>query len=238
MPLYRLADAGAAFPSPGEAEPDGLLAVGGDLSVRRLVAAYASGIFPWYSEDSPILWWSPDPRCILLPEEFHMPRSLRRTLSRRTFTLTRDTAFERVIRACAAPRRVADRKKREAGRNHDTWLVPEMIGAYSALHRIGLAHSFEAWHNGELVGGLYGLSLGRMFFGESMFHTRNDASKAALTHLVETALANGIICIDCQQQTENLLRFGARPLPRKNFLALLKEALAFPTLQGNWTYLP
>lgn len=238
MPIYRLADTGSAFPSPHDAEPDGLLAVGGDLSVRRLVTAYAAGIFPWYNENSPILWWSPDPRCVLLPEEFHIPRSLRRTLRRQSFTLTRDTAFERVIRACAAPRLAVNPDGRETRLVDNTWLVPEMIGAYLALHRIGLAHSFEAWHNGDLVGGLYGLNLGRMFFGESMFHTRNDASKAALVHLVETALAHGITCIDCQQQTDNLLRFGARPLPRTEFVTILKEATASPTLQGNWAALP
>ena len=235
MPIYRLADTGSAFPSPHEAEPDGLLAVGGDLSVRRLLTAYAAGIFPWYSAGSPILWWSPDPRCVLFPEEFHIPRSLRRTLRGQPFFLTRDTAFERVIRACAAPRRIADPHMQGSPLDHTTWLVPEMISAYCALFRIGLAHSFEAWHKGELVGGLYGVSLGRMFFGESMFHTRNDASKAALVHLVETALAKGISCIDCQQQTDNLLRFGARPLPRAEFLDLLKEALRFPTLQGSWS---
>lgn len=154
MPVYRLPDTGTAFPDPMLAEPDGLLAVGGDLSPARIIAAYASGIFPWYSEESPILWWSPDPRCILLPDELHVPRSLRRMLNAGIFRFTMDTAFEAVITGCARTR----------GDGMGTWLVSDMIEAYTTLFHFGLAHSVEAWHEGELAGGLYGLALGSVFF--------------------------------------------------------------------------
>ena len=215
MPVYRLADNHFGFPDPADAEPDGLLAVGGDLSPRRLIAAYAQGIFPWYSEGSPILWWSPDPRCMLLPERFHLPRSLARTLRRGTFRCTMDRAFEDVLEGCAGGRRAED----------GTWLLPEMRAAYLQLHRLGLAHSFEAWHNDELAGGLYGVLLGRVFFGESMFYRVPDASKAALAFLVETLKTRGVELIDCQQVTNNLVRFGAEALPRATFLELLSRAL-------------
>ncbi len=215
MPVYRLADNHVGFPNPVDAEPDGLLAVGGDLSPRRLIAAYAQGIFPWYSEGSPILWWSPDPRCVLFPDRFHLPRSLARTLRRGTFHCTMNTAFEAVLEGCAGGRRAEE----------GTWLLPEMRAAYLQLHRLGLAHSFEAWHNDELAGGLYGVLLGRVFFGESMFYRVPDASKAALAFLVETLKTRGVELIDCQQVTNNLVRFGAEALPRAIFLELLSHAL-------------
>ena len=215
MPVYRLADTHFGFPDPVDAEPDGLLAVGGDLSPRRVLAAYAQGIFPWYSEGSPILWWSPDPRCVLFPDRFHLPRSLARTLRRGTFRCTMNGAFEAVLEGCAGGRRAEE----------GTWLLPEMRAAYLQLHRLGLAHSFEAWHNDELAGGLYGVLLGRVFFGESMFYRVPDASKAALAFLVETLKARDVELIDCQQVTNNLVRFGAQALPRAIFLELLSHAL-------------
>lgn len=224
MPVYRLLDTGIAFPDPSLAEPDGLLAVGGDLSPRRIVSAYASGIFPWYSDDSPILWWSPDPRCILLPEELHIPRSLRRKLNANLFHFTMDSAFEAVIASCAVSR----------GDGLGTWLVPEMIEAYMELFQLGLAHSVEAWMDGQLVGGLYGLSLGSAFFGESMFYRTPDASKAALVFLVQELQKAGFDLVDCQQETANLLRFGAKGVARQEYLERLDKALGMPTLQGSW----
>lgn len=224
MAIYRLPDTGIAFPDPFDAEPDGLLAVGGDLTPHRLVAGYSIGVFPWYHEDSPRMWWTPDPRCILLPEEFHLPRSLARVLRTKTFSFTLDTAFSDVIRACAGPR----------GDYDGTWLVPEMIEAYCNLHKLGLAHSVEAWHNGELAGGLYGVSLGAVFFGESMFFHRPNASKAAFAHLVGLLRDKNFTLIDCQQVTPNLLRFGAKPVPRKEFMDRLRKALDAPLHRGNW----
>lgn len=224
MPVYRLPDTGTAFPDPMLAEPDGLLAVGGDLSPARIIAAYASGIFPWYSEESPILWWSPDPRCILLPDELHVPRSLRRMLNAGIFRFTMDTAFEAVITGCARTR----------GDGMGTWLVSDMIEAYTTLFHFGLAHSVEAWHEGELAGGLYGLALGSVFFGESMFYTRPDASKTALVFLVQTLRASGFSLMDCQQETAHLLRFGARGVTRQEYLERLDAALTVPTVPGRW----
>lgn len=224
MAVYRLPDTGVAFPDPCEAEPDGLLAVGGTLSPHRLVAAYVRGVFPWFHEDTPPLWWSPDPRCILLPEEFHLPRSLGRVLRRQTFSFTFDAAFPEVIRGCAEPR----------GGHDGTWLVPEMIEAYIALHKLGLAHSVEAWRGGLLAGGLYGVALGSVFFGESMFYRRPDASKAAFAHLMEHLIQAGFTLIDCQQVTANLLRFGARPTPRIEFMRLLADGLEHSLRRGDW----
>ncbi|MDR2821003.1 MAG: leucyl/phenylalanyl-tRNA--protein transferase [Desulfovibrio sp.] len=215
MPVYRLPDNGVAFPNPEYADSDGLLAVGGDLEPQRLIAAYSIGVFPWYNKDSPPLWWSPDPRCILLPEEFHLPGSLARVLKKRVFSFTIDKAFSAVIHACAAPRRNGD----------GTWLTPEMIEAYITLHTLGVAHSVEAWRNGTLAGGLYGLALGTAFFGESMFYRVSNASKAAFAHLVRHLQKNGCTLIDCQQVTANLLRFGAKAVSRKEFGLRLSSAL-------------
>lgn len=224
MPVYELPEEADIFPDPSLAEPDGLLAVGGDLSPARLVAAYTRGIFPWYTEDSPILWWSPDPRCVLFPQEFHLPRSLKRTLNKGRFRLTFDTAFASVIQGCAASRNDG------AG----TWIVPDMVEAYCRLHELGLAHSVEAWEGDELAGGLYGVSLGSAFFGESMFFVTPDASKAALAFLTRQLGGLGYSFIDCQQETDNLLRFGARAVPRSEFIFLLSRALRTPTRQGTW----
>jgi leucyl/phenylalanyl-tRNA--protein transferase len=224
VPVHRLPRA-IAFPDPSLAEPDGLLAVGGDLSPERLVAAYALGIFPWFSAETPILWWSPDPRLVLLPGELHVPRSLVRTLRRGPFTFTADRAFEAVIRRCArTPRPGQD----------GTWITDGMVEAYVRLHHLGLAHSFEAWEGERLVGGLYGVSLGAAFFGESMFSDRPDASKAAFVRSIEFLAARGAGLVDCQVRTDHLVRFGAREVPRADFLARLASALEHPTLRGPW----
>lgn len=226
MTIYRLFE-DPVFPDPEEADPDGLLAVGGDLSPQRLLTAYANGIFPWYAEGSPILWWSTNPRLVLLPDEFHIPRSLRRVLNRGVFTITLDAAFRRVIEGCAAmPRPEQD----------GTWIVEEMREAYILLHELGYAHSVEAWQDGELVGGAYGVSLGTGFFGESMFYLVPDASKAAFAMLVKQLKEWNFRFIDCQQTTRHLLRFGARELQRFRFMALLHEAMDMPTREGKWTF--
>jgi len=224
MALYRLPRE-PVFPPPGDAEPDGLLAVGGDLSPERLVAAYAAGIFPWYADDQPILWWSPDPRLVLRPGWLHLSRSLERALRRGTFEVRADTAFAEVIRRCAAVHRPGQR---------GTWIVPAMVEAYLRLHQLGLAHSFEAWEEGRLVGGLYGVSLGGAFFGESMFAERPDASKVAFARAVAWLTGQGIDLVDCQVRTEHLARFGAREVPRAAFLADLAAALTRPTRPGPW----
>jgi leucyl/phenylalanyl-tRNA--protein transferase len=210
-------DGGAPFPPIEHAlrEPDGLLAAGGDLSVARLVDAYSRGIFPWFAEGQPILWWSPDPRMVLFVDEFVLSRSLRRRVNSASFDVTIDVAFDDVIRACAGPR---------AGQE-GTWITPDMANAYRALHRAGYAHSVEAWRDGVLVGGLYGMALGRMFFGESMFTRLPDASKVALVHLVSVVRAQGVPIIDCQQQTRHLASLGARPIARVEFAARLTELI-------------
>ena len=225
MPIFRLPRDAAVFPDPRHAEPDGLLAVGGDLSPPRLLAAYREGVFPWFNEESPILWWSPDPRLILVPEELHVPRSLERTLRRGTYRVTADTAFGAVIRACAAKARPGQ---------EGTWITPDMAEAYEELHRLGYAHSFEAWRGDALAGGLYGVSLGGAFFGESMFSHEPDASKVAFVASVRWLAAHGIRLVDCQVRTEHLVRFGAREVPRERFLLELERALRAPTLRGAW----
>ena len=196
-------------------EPDGLLAAGGDLSPERLLAAYRHGCFPWYQDGQPLLWWSPDPRMVLFPEELHVSRSLRKTLRRGDFTITFDQDFAAVIRACAAPRSYAD----------GTWITSAMQQAYLELHRRGIAHSVEAWQNGELVGGLYGLALGQLFFGESMFSRRTNASKVAFVTLAERLRECGFALIDCQMHTAHLASFGAREIPRSEFAEYLARHL-------------
>jgi leucyl/phenylalanyl-tRNA--protein transferase len=213
------------FPEPGEAEPDGLLAVGGDLSPERLLQAYAAGIFPWYSQGSPILWWSPDPRLVLDPASLHVPRSLERTLRRGRYEVRSDTAFEQVIRRCAG--------KARPGQD-GTWITHAMVLAYERLHRLGFAHSFEAWEGEALVGGLYGVSLGSAFFGESMFADRPDASKTAFVAGVRWLAGGGVDLVDCQVRTEHLVRFGAAEVPRRAFLERLAASLGRPTCRGPW----
>lgn len=208
----------ARFPPPQAARADGLLCVGGDLRPERLLAAYSQGIFPWYEEGLPILWWTPDPRCVLPLSDFRLPRRSARALRLHPFELTLDAAFEAVIRACAGPRRT--------GRG--TWLSPEMIAAYEKLHALGFAHSVEAWQDGRLAGGLYGVGLGRAFFGESMFHVQAEASRAALAGLVALLRLRGALLLDCQQETPHIMRMGGLLLPRAAFLAQLAQALNEP----------
>ncbi len=224
MPVFELTRR-KVFPSPELAEDDGLLAVGGDLDGDRLLLAYSMGIFPWYSEDSPILWWSPDPRLVLFPEEFKVSRSLRQTIRKGVYCVTFDTSFSAVIGNCAEVRR-----KGGAG----TWLTDEMKEAYCGLHEAGFAHSVESWSNGELAGGLYGVALGRVFFGESMFTVKKDASKVALEGLVRRLIEQGFLLIDCQMTTQHLLSLGAREIPRSEFLKMLKESLENPIQPGRW----
>ena len=190
-----------------ESDPNGLLAIGGDLSLERLLNAYAQGVFPWYSHGQPILWWSPAPRMVLYPGELHVSRSLRRSLRRRGYELSVNQSFEAVIRACAAPRDT----------HPGTWLVPEMISAYLTLHAAGYAHSIEVWLDEELVGGLYGVALGQVFFGESMFSRQTDASKAAMSLLAEIAAEHPFQLIDCQVHTDHLASLGAREIDRELF---------------------
>lgn len=256
------------FPPVDEAlrEPNGLLAIGGDLSPERLLDAYRHGIFPWFNADDPILWWSPDPRMVLFPREFKVSRSLRKTLARRDFEVSMDTAFERVMRACAAPR------AGQAG----TWIHEEMIAAYTALHRMGYAHSVEVWmpgspaplqievetgrqranhedstistarneqasHQGiddelDLVGGLYGISIGRMFYGESMFSRRTDGSKIALAHLAAQLTRWNFGMIDCQMNTPHLASLGAREIPRAEFIRRLQELVHYNNQESPWEF--
>ena len=213
-----------------ESEAPGLVAAGGGLGVERLGEAYGKGIFPWYSRGQPVLWWSPDPRMVLLPDEFKLARSLRKTLRRFAATqgceIRIDHDFRAAITACAtAPR----------GGETGTWIVPEMIEAYCAWHVAGRAHSVETWIDGELAGGLYGVSIGRMFFGESMFAHRTDASKIALAALVAFCRSHGVETIDCQQRTSHLASFGGRELPRSRFLTRLGAALSMPPIT-DWSY--
>ncbi len=223
MPVYRLTKH-LLFPPPHHAE-DGLLAVGGDLSPKRLLLAYAHGIFPWYSEGEPIMWWSPDPRTILLPEEFHLSRSLKRVIKGGEYRVTLDTAFAQVISGCSTMPR-----KHEKG----TWITPEMERAYVRLHKMGFAHSAECWQGEELAGGLYGVSLGACFFGESMFSRRPNASKVALAFLAGQVRQWGFSLIDCQLATPHLSSLGAREISRDEYLKRLRQALHAPTRRGNW----
>ncbi|NOS87469.1 MAG: leucyl/phenylalanyl-tRNA--protein transferase [Methylococcaceae bacterium] len=205
-------------------EPDGLLAVGGCLSQKRLLKAYRQGIFPWYNPGEPILWWSPDPRLVLFPEQLQLSRSLRKTLNKNYFKVTFDRAFADVIAACAQPR------KDSAG----TWITHDIDAAYNALHDSGYAHSVETWADGELVGGLYGIAIGQVFFGESMFHTQTDASKVAFAHLVRQLTAWGYQLIDCQVHTQHLASFGAVDCPRTEFVNLLARYCDEPAHPDAW----
>jgi leucyl/phenylalanyl-tRNA--protein transferase len=201
-------------------EPAGLLAAGGDLSTPRLLAAYRRGIFPWYSPGQPVLWWSPDPRAVLFPDEFHCTRSLAKTLRNGGFDSAIDRDFRGVIEACAAPR----------PQSVGTWITAEMLAAYVELHRRGYAHSVETWRGGELVGGLYGVRLGGVFFGESMFSRERDASKVALARLVEACVGDGIMIIDCQMASAHLESLGSRRIPRARFQAMLREQVSLAPL--------
>jgi leucyl/phenylalanyl-tRNA--protein transferase len=214
------------FPDPESAldHPDGLLAVGGSLTAGRLIAAYRAGIFPWYTTGQPILWWSPNPRSVLFPDRIKVSRSLRKTVRRATMRVTLDRAFQQVIRACAAPR-----DQREG-----TWITPAMAAAYTHLHALGLAHSVEVWQKEQLVGGLYGVALGRAFFGESMFSRVSDASKVALVHLAGQLFSWGYGIIDCQLESAHLTRLGAERVPRRTFLRMLDELCDLPGQPAPW----
>lgn len=230
LPLRRILpeDPPTAFPDPARAlrEPDGLLAVGGDLSPARLLYAYAHGIFPWYDAGLPILWWSPDPRALFLPDTLHVSHSLKKRMRRGGYELRLDTAFAEVMRACAGPR-----PQYPGG---GTWLNAEMQAAYQELHRLGHAHSAELWIDGELQGGLYGVALGRVFFGESMFSHATDASKLVLIELMQRLEGWGYACMDCQVQSEHLQSMGSVPVPRKDFLELLAVLCEQPVSTQAW----
>lgn len=225
MPIFQLRDE-PIFPDPELAEEEGLLAIGGDLRPERLISAYSQGIFPWYSENEPILWFSPNPRMVLYPENFICSDTLKRLVKSQKYELKIDSKFESVIEACAQiPRPGQD----------GTWITPEMQSAYIKLHELGFAHSFETYLGGELVGGLYGVSLGSAFFGESMFHHARDASKFAFHALVDFARANHFGFIDAQQPTSHLKSLGAEEVPRTRFLKQLAESQKNDTFCGKWT---
>ncbi len=224
MPVYLLSET-HRFPNPHLATGEGLLAIGGDLSVDRLLLAYQNGIFPWFSEGEPILWWSPDPRLVLFPHEFKPSKSLQKIMRRSIFDITLDQAFPEVIRECA---------KIRIEHQEGTWIVNDMIDAYCQLHDSGFAHSVEAWQAGKLVGGLYGVSLGRCFFGESMFSRVSNASKVAFAGLVDFLKLQAFDLIDCQVTTRHLISLGAKEIARESFLKLLANSLRKSTCQGRW----
>ena len=226
MPVFALTDA-LVFPPPRLADSNGILAVGGDLKPERLLLAYQMGIFPWYEDGLPILWHSPDPRMVLLAPELRVNRSLKKRIKQRPYRLSCDTAFRAVITRC----REAIRPEQDG-----TWITDEMLEAYVTLHELGFAHSVEAWRDEALVGGLYGVSLGGTFFGESMFADASDASKIAFVHLIEHLVQWNINLIDCQVHTDHLERFGAKEWPRRHFLEALDTSLEQPTRRGTWTF--
>ncbi|QLG88250.1 leucyl/phenylalanyl-tRNA--protein transferase [Chitinibacter bivalviorum] len=207
-------------------EPNGLLAAGGDLAPGRILAAYRQGIFPWYMPGEPILWWSPSPRMVLFPDDLHVHRSLDKVIRNRAYRITFDSAFAEVMQGCAAPR----------GAETGTWISADMLSAYLALHEAGYAHSFECWMDDELVGGLYGMAIGKMFYGESMFAKRADASKIAFVHAVRWLKEQGFGLIDCQMYTDHLARFGAKEIERKQFMRHLGQLIDQYDLLGPWSY--
>jgi leucyl/phenylalanyl-tRNA--protein transferase len=224
MPVYQIPQE-LLFPAPELAEEDGLLGVGGDLSPERLLLAYGNGIFPWYSKGEPIMWWSPDPRCVLYPEKLKISTSLRQAIKKGNYEVRFDTCFEEVIGHCA-------RTKRKGQRS--TWITNEMVRAYIRLHELGFAHSTEVFMDGELAGGLYGVSIGRTYSGESMFHLRPEASKIALYHLVERLKEWKFPLIDCQVTNPHLLSLGAEEMPRKEFLKLVIREREKPGHKDRW----
>ena len=210
------------FPHPSLANEDGILAVGGDLSCERLLLAYRNGIFPWFTEDDPILWWSPDPRCVLFPKDIKISKSMKKFLRKQLYEVTFDTCFKDVITMCAELRR------------DNTWITSDIIDSYCKLHNLGFAHSIETWHEGALVGGLYGVSLGKCFFGESMFSVMENASKTALITLSQKLEEKDFLLIDCQVHSKHLESLGAVNIDRDKFLKYLERGLAHKTLRGNW----
>ncbi len=225
MPIFELPNE-IIFPNPELAEEDGLLAVGGDLSPERLLAAYSTGIFPWYSEESPILWWTLNPRLILLPKKAKFSKSLLKSVKNNEFEIRIDTCFQDVIEKCAFVKRKNQK---------ETWITNDMINAYIKLHKLGYAHSFETFQNNKLVGGLYGVSIGKMFAGESMFHLVNNASKVAFYHLVAYIKKRNFNFIDCQQPTSHLISLGAQTVSRTLFLRLLSESMQHESIIGKWS---
>jgi len=217
-----------SFPAVEQATPEGLLAIGGDLQPERLLEAYRHGIFPWYNEGQPILWWSPDPRTVLFPERLHISRSLKRSLRPGYFTVTFDRCFETVVRHCAGPRP----QYPEGG----TWITPAMMEAYTTLHKAGFAHSAETWKSDDLIGGLYGVAIGRAFFAESMFTKVDDASKVALVQLVRQLRTWGFRIMDCQQSSPHVLRLGAEEIARRDYIEHVTAAVTLPGRLGPWQF--
>lgn len=226
MPVYQLDDS-LWFPDPAYAWNDGILAIGGDLSVNRLILAYRMGIFPWFNEGEPILWWSPNPRYVIFPKQLKVSKSMRRVLRNNIFEVTYDTEFRAVITACRDTRRDGQ---------FGTWITADMVEAYCALHEAGFAHSVEVRQEGELVGGLYGIALGKFFFGESMFAKVSNASKTGFIELVRNLEAKGFELIDCQQGTPHLISLGAEPISRNDFLQRLTTINAENTFKGKWSF--
>ncbi|MEZ4317281.1 MAG: leucyl/phenylalanyl-tRNA--protein transferase [Myxococcota bacterium] len=226
MPVYRIPRQ-HVFPDPELADPSGLLGVGPDVHPERVLLAYHMGIFPWYSEGQPVYWWSPDPRVVLFPGELTIPRSLGKRIRQRPYRITMDLAFEEVMRRCGEIARPDQ---------PGTWITTEMLASYAALHRAGHAHSIEAWEGDTLVGGLYGVSVGALFAGESMFAVRPDASKIAFVHFVRQFQAWGGALIDCQVETDHLARFGARGISRREYLRRLRECASKPAREGPWEF--
>ncbi len=216
------------FPPPDAATKHGIVGVGGNLSPGMLLSAYSQGVFPWYSEGEPLLWWNPDPRFVLYPERLHVSKSLSKILKKRKFSFTFDREFGEVIEHCSRIERPGQ---------DGTWITGDMIDAYVELHRLGFAHSLEVWSDGHLAGGLYGVSLGRVFCGESMFTLESGASKTAFVHLVRTLYPLNFHLIDCQVRTDHLVSMGAEEIPRAEYLRLLGKALEHPTIRGSWTEL-
>ncbi|MEO1259178.1 MAG: leucyl/phenylalanyl-tRNA--protein transferase [Bacteroidota bacterium] len=226
MPVYLLSKESIVFPSPELASDEGVLAVGGDLSPERLLLAYQHGIFPWFTEKEPILWWSPDPRFVLFPEDLKVSKSMRPYFNQQKFQITYDQAFEQVMRCCQKPR--------PGQWGGDTWITEDMVVAYVRLHQLGYAHSVEVWEDDDLMGGLYGVSLGKCFFGESMFTKSSNASKFGFITLVKRLEAEGFNVIDCQQQTRHLASLGAKAISRHEFTQLLELNQQEESLVGNW----
>lgn len=228
--MFRLNRHDLHFPPVDRASPEGLLAVGGDLRPERLLEAYRHGIFPWYNDDQPILWWSPDPRAVLFPDKLHISHSLKRRLRQDVFTVTLDTSFRTIMEQCAGPRP----QYPDGG----TWITGDMLDAYTRLHELGYAHSVETWQDSRLVGGLYGVAIGGAFFAESMFTRVDDASKVALVRLVRQLQAWDFRLIDCQQFSSHVARFGAEEISRRDFIAHLSEAVKLPDRRGPWKFDP
>lgn len=225
MPVYWLREDELRFPHPNEANPDGLLAVGGDLSPERLLLAYSWGIFPWYSDEDPILWWNPDPRFVLFPDDLKVSKSMRPYFNQQKYRVTYDTAFSAVIKACSAIPRQGQ---------VSTWITSEMIEAYELLHELGHAHSVEVWEEETLVGGLYGIGMGKVFFGESMFAKATNASKFGFISLIRELKALGYQLIDCQQETRHLASMGAKTMKRREFLEWLRKNREVPLVPRSW----